>query len=205
MGIVRLTTILFVLAAFEVNMPVGAATVQRVSTSRGRVTVRGDCSYSLAIPKGWVASPDGQEPDGCDVAFARGASWRLDKVLLGIIIEGRDDGLTVEQAMSDGTEGEIIQRRRPIRTLNGYLAQTQYVNDPSPDDPSWAAIAYVECNGKIASIILSSTTRQGLSRSLATWRRLVQSFKFESGASQSQLKRRFTMTGQDVGQRNIQY
>ena len=186
MSVARLTTILFVLAAFEVNMPVGAAAVQRVSTSQGRVTVRGDCSYSLAIPQGWVASPDGQEPEGCDVAFSRGASWHLDKVILGVIIETTDDGLTVEQAMSGGTEGGvIIQRRRPIRTLNGYLAQTQYVNNPSPDDPLWAAIAYVGCHGKVASIILSSTTRQGLSRSLATWRRLVQSFKFESSAVKS--------------------
>ena len=152
---------------------------QQVTVSHGRVTIRSECPYSLAIPRGWTQSPNGKEPDGFDVAFARGHSWRLGRVLLGVIREGREGGLTVAAVLSENTEGFIVNRGRPIRTLHRQLAQVRYLYDPDRHERCWVAEALIGCNGWVASIILSANSRRDLVRTLATWRTLVRSFRYE--------------------------
>jgi len=155
---------------------------QQVTVSHGRVIIRSECSYSVAIPRGWTASPDGQQPEAFDVAFARGHSWRVGRVLLGVIREGRDGGLTVEALSSEDTGSFIVNRGRPIRTRHQHLAQVRYLY--SRHERCWVAEALIGCNGWVASIVLSADSRRDLARSLATWRALVRSFRYENAQAQ---------------------
>jgi hypothetical protein len=163
---------------------------QQVTVSHRRVIIRSECSYSLVIPRGWTPSPNGQQPEAFDVAFARGHSWREGRVLLGVIREGRYGGLTVEAALSEHAGSFIVNRRRPIRTLDQHLAQVRYLHDPDRDDPCWVAEALIGCNGWVATIVLSANSRRDLARSLATWRTLVRSFRYENAQGQSKTVRR---------------
>ena len=154
-----------------------AAYSQQLTVSRGRVIIRGECSYSLAIPRGWTPSPNGQQPDAFDVAFAQGDSWREGRVLLGGIREGKEGGLTVEGALSEDTGSFIVKRGRPIRTLDQHLAQVRYLY--SSHEVCWVAEALIGCNGWVATIVLSADSQGDLAHSLATWRILVRSFKYD--------------------------
>jgi len=158
---------------------------QPVTISKGRVTIRGECSYSMAIPRGWTPSPNGQQPEAFDVAFARGHSWREGRVLLGGTREGKEGGLTVEAALFEDPGSFVVNRGRPIRTLDRHLAQVRYLY--SRHEVCWVAEALIGCNGWVATIVLSADSRRDLSRSLATWRALVRSFKYENAQSQSKL------------------
>ena len=161
---------------------------QQVTVSHGRVIIRSECPYSLAIPRGWTPSPNGQQPEAFDVAFARGHSWREGRVLLGVIREGRDGGLTVEAALSEDTGSFIVKRGRPIRTLDQHRAQVRYLY--SRHERCWVAEALIGCNGWVATIVLSADSRRDLARSLATWRTLVRSFRYENARGQSKTVRR---------------
>lgn len=151
---------------------------QQVTVSHGRVIIRNECSYSLAIPRGWTLSPNGQQPDAFDVAFARGQVWREGRVLLGVVSESRDGGLTVEAVLSEDTGSFIVNRGRPIRTVDHHLAQVRYLY--SRHERCWVAEALIGCNGWVATIVLSANSRRDLARSLATWRTLVRSFRYEN-------------------------
>ena len=155
---------------------------QRVTVSHGRVIIRNECSYSLAIPRGWTPSPNGQQPDAFDVAFARGHVWREGRVLLGVTREGRDGGLTVEAVLSEDTGSFVVNHGRPIRTLDHQLAQVRYLY--SRREGCWMAEALIGCNGWVATIVLSANSRRDLARSLATWRTLVRSFRYENARGQ---------------------
>jgi hypothetical protein len=163
---------------------------QQITVARGRVIIRSECPYSLAIPRGWTPSPNGEQPDAFDVAFARGHSWREGRVLLGVIREGRAGGLTVEAVLSDDTGSFIVKRGRPIRTRDQRLAQVRYLYDPDRHEPCWVAEALIGCNGWVATIVLSANSRRDLARSLATWRKLVRSFRYETAQGQSKTVRR---------------
>ncbi len=163
---------------------------QQVTVSHGRVIIHSECPYSLAIPRGWTPSPNGQQPEAFDVAFARGHSWHEGRVLLGVIREGKDGGLTVEAALSEDTGSFIVKRARPIRTLDRHLAQVRYLYDDDRDEPCWVAEALIGCNGWVATIVLSANSRRDLARSLATWRTLVRSFRYENARGQSKIVRR---------------
>ena len=151
---------------------------QQVIVSHGRVIIRSECSYSVAIPRGWTPSPDGQQPEAFDVAFARGHVWRDGRSLLGVTREGKSGGLTVETVLSDDTGRFIVNRGRPIRTLDQGLAQVRYLYDRH--ERCWVAEALIGCNGWVAHVVLSANSRRDLSRSLATWRTLVRSFRYEN-------------------------
>ena len=161
-----------------------AARSQQVTVSHGRVVIRGECPYSLAIPRGWTPSPNGQQPDAFDVAFARGRSWREGRVLLGVIREGTEGGMAVEAALSEDTGSFIVNRGRPIRTLDKHLAQVRYLYDADQHEGCWVAEALIGCNGWVATIVLSANSRRDLARSLATWRTLVRSFRYENAQRQ---------------------
>jgi hypothetical protein len=163
---------------------------QQVTVSHGRVIIRNECPYSLAIPRGWTPSPNGQQPEAFDVAFARGHSWRVGRVLLGVVREGRDGGLTVEAVLSEDTGSFIVNRGRPIRTFDRHLAQVRYLHDPDRHEPCWVAEALIGCNGWVATIVLSANSRRDLARSLATWRTLVRSFRYENAQGKSKTVRR---------------
>jgi hypothetical protein len=184
--IATLVTVTFTLLVAQPQ----AVRAQQLSVSHGRIIIRGECSYSLAIPRGWTPSPNGQQPDAFDVALARGHSWRVGRVLLGGIREGREGGLTVEGALSEDPGSFIVNRGRPIRTLDKHLAQVRYLYDPDRDEPCWVAEALIGCNGWVATIVLSADSRRDLVRSLATWRSLVRSFKYENAQGQSKTGRR---------------
>src|SRR5262245_36116146 len=160
--ITTLVTVTFTLLAAQPP----AVCSQQLTVSHGRVIIRGECSYSLAIPRGWAPSPNGQQPDAFDVAFARGYSWRVGRVMLGGIREGREGGLTVEAALSEDTGSFIVNRGRPIRTLDHHLARVRYLYDPDRDEPCWVAEALIGCNGWVATIVLSANSRRDLTRSL---------------------------------------
>ena len=151
---------------------------QKVTVSHGRVIIRNECSYSLAIPRGWTPSPNGKQPDVFDVAFARGHVWREGRVLLGVSREGRDGGLAVKAVLSDDTGTFIVNRGRPIRTLDQRLAQVRYLY--SRHERCWVAEALIACNGWVAHIVLSADSRRDLARSLGRWRTLVRSFRYEN-------------------------
>jgi hypothetical protein len=173
-----------VTATFTLTVASPSVRSQQVTVSHGRISIRGECSYSLGIPRGWTPSPNGQQPEAFDVAFARGHTWREGRVLLGGIREGKEGGLTVEAVLFEDTGSFVVTRGRPIRTLDGHLAQVRYLY--SRHEGCWVAEALIGCNGWIASIVLSANSRRDLSRSLATWRTLVRSFKYEA-QSQSKL------------------
>ena len=161
---------------------------QQLTVSHGRVIIGGECSYSLAIPRGWTPSPNGQQPDAFDVAFARGHLWREGSLLLGVLREGREGGgLTVAAALSEDTGTFIANRGRPIRTLDHHLAQVRYLHDTDRDEPCWVAEALIGCNGWVATIVVSADSRRDLARALATWRTLVRSFKYEKARGQSRM------------------
>jgi|GEM_PF-2004210 len=162
---------------------------QQITVLHGRVIIRGECPYSVAIPRGWTPSPNGQQPEAFDVAFARGHSWHEGRVLLGVTREGRQGGLTVEAVLSEDTGSFSANRGRPIRTQNQHLAQVRYLHDPDKDDPCWVAEALIGCNGWVATIVLSANSRRDLARSLATWRTLVRSFRYENGQGRSKTVR----------------
>ena len=158
-----------------------AACAQQITVSHGRVIIHNECSYSVAIPRGWTPSPNGQQPDGFDVAFLRGSSWREGAVLLGVLRERKEEGgLTVAAVLSDDTGSFIVSRGRPIRTRGKHLAQVRYLYDVHGDEPCWIAEALIGCNGSVAHIVLSANTRRDRARALATWRTLVRSFRHEN-------------------------
>ena len=154
-----------------------AVVSQQVTVSHDRVIIRSECPYSVVIPRGWTPSPNGQEPEAFDVAFARGHSWHVGRVLLGVTRESRDGGLTVEAVLSEDTGSFIVNRGRPIRTLDQHLAQVRYLY--SRHERCWVAEALIGRNGWVATIVLSANSRRDLARSLATWRTLVRSFRYE--------------------------
>ena len=172
-----ITTLVTVTFTLLVAQP-PAVRSQQVTVSHGRVIIRSECPYTLAIPRGWTPSPNGQQPDAFDVAFARGRSWREGRVLLGVAREGKDGGLTVEAVLSDDTGTFIVNRGRPIRTLDQRLAQVRYLY--SRHDRCWVAEALIACNGWVAHIVLSADSRRVLARSLGKWRTLVRSFRYEN-------------------------
>jgi hypothetical protein len=131
---------------------------QQLTVSHGRVIIRGECSYSVAIPRGWTPSPDGQQSDAFDVAFAQGPSWREGRVLLGVTREGKDGGLTVKAVLAEDTGTFIVNRGRPIRTLDHHVAQVRYLY--SEHERCWVAEALIGCNGWVASIVLSANVLQ---------------------------------------------
>ena len=156
---------------------------QQVTVSHGRVIIRSECTYSVAIPRGWTPSPNGQQPEAFDVAFARGHSWREGRVLLGVIREGKNGGLTVAAVLSEDNGSFLVKGGRPIRTLDQHLAQVRYLY--SAHERCWVAEALIGCNGWVATIVLSADSRRDLARSLATWRTLVRSFRYENVQGQS--------------------
>jgi hypothetical protein len=169
---------------------------QQLTVSHGRVIIRGECSYSVAIPRGWTPSPDGQQPDAFDVAFAQGPSWREGRVLLGVTREGKDGGLTVKAVLAEDTGTFIVNRGRPIRTLDHHVAQVRYLY--SEHERCWVAEALIGCNGWVASIVLSANSRRDRDRSLATWRTLVRSFKHENAQAQSPPNKSLDASGGSV-------
>jgi len=181
-----------VTATFTLLVAQPAVCSQPITVSHGRVIIRSECPYSLAIPRGWTPSPNGQQPEAFDVAFARGNSWREGRVLLGVIREGRNGGLTVEAVLSEDTGRFIVNRGRPIRTFDQHLAQVRYLHDPDRHEPCWVAEALIGCNGWVATIVLSANSRRDLARSLGTWRTLVRSFRYENARGQSKTGRRAT-------------
>jgi hypothetical protein len=185
MGIQRMLRISATLATVTFTLLVAqppSAYSQQLTVSHGRVIIRSECLYSVAIPRGWTPSPDGQQPDAFDVAFARGPSWREGPVLLGVARESKDGGLTVKAVLSDDTGSFTANRGRPIRTLDHHLAQVRYLY--SRHEECWLAEALIGCNGWVATIVLSADSRRDLARSLATWRILVRSFRYKSAQGQ---------------------
>ena len=181
--IATLVTVTFTLLAAQSRVR-----SQQITVSHGRVIISSECRYSLAIPRGWTPSPNGQQPEAFDVAFARGHTWREGRVLLGVAREGRDGGLTVEAVLSEDTGTFIVNRGRPIRTLDHQLAQVRYLY--SRAEVCWVAEALIGCNGWVATIVLSAKSHRDLVRSLATWRTLARSFRHENAQGQSKTMQR---------------
>ncbi|MGQ0762689.1 MAG: hypothetical protein ACT4OT_11855 [Acidobacteriota bacterium] len=168
--IATVVTVAFILLAAQPP----AACSQQISVSRGRVIIRNECPYSVAIPRGWTPSPDGQQPDAFDVAFAQGNRGREGHLLLGVIRVGR----AIETVLSEDTGTFIPNRGRPIRTLDRHLAHVRYLY--SQHEGCWVAEALVSCNGRVATVVLSAYSRRDFTRSLPTWRTLVRSFRHEN-------------------------
>jgi len=124
-------------------------------------------------------NPDGQKPDGCDIAFSRGTSWRLGGAVLAVFVSSHDGGYTVAQAMAEDSSGVTLRVGRSIRTADGQIARVQFGTDPDPHESLWVAVANVQCGDRVAAVVLSSNTRGAYTRSLSTWRRLVQSFRLD--------------------------